>query len=242
MATARPFAKHTGSQISGTKKSGNISAVIPNNVNSFDFAGSGLKWYNGPDETGHIISFEGASRITPDGTYSTLNFVRSANLTDQSFIDLVASLAGQSFVNSTNALAWLNANGYHTTFEAAAASTFGYTYISGASFPISSPGTAVIRIDNPTSEVKYIWLKGSSTYQSSGSNIGSASSTGLTGSPISMTNTITSPGQTFNGTSSITVPANTSNLQFSVTLGGNGSMQLTYTDANTPTKTNVPML
>lgn len=239
---ARPFAKHTGSEISGTKKSGNISAVVPSSVNGFDFASTELKWYNGPEETGHIISFEGASRITPDGTYSTLNFVRSADLTDQSFIDLVASLAGQSFVNSTNALAWLSSNGYHTTFEAAAASTFGYTYISGASFPISSPGTAVIRIDNPTSEVKYIWLKGSSTYQSSGSNIGSASSTGLTGSPISMTNTITSPGQTFNGISSITVPANTSNLQFSVTLGGNGSMQLVYTDANTPTKTNVPSL
>lgn len=239
---ARPFARHTGSEISGTKKSGNISAVIPNNVNSFDFAGSGLKWYNGPDETGHIISFEGTSRPTPDGSMSTLNFVRSTDLTDQSFIDLVASLAGQSFVNSTNALAWLSSNGYHTTFEAAAASTFGYTYISGASFPISSPGTAVIRIDNPTSEVKYIWLRGSSTYQSSGSNIGSAASTGLTGSPISMSNSITASGRTFDGTSSITVPANTSNLQFTVSSGGNGSIQLVYTDANTPTKTNVPML
>lgn len=239
---ARPFAKHTGSQISGTKKSGDISAVEPANLNGFDFAGSGLKWYNGPEETGHIISFEGASRITPDGTYSTLNFVRSADLTDQSFIDLVASLAGQSFVNSTNAAAWLSSNGYHTTFEAAAASTFGYTYISGASFPISSPGTSTIRIDNPTSEVKYIWLRGSSTYQSSGSNIGSAASTGLTGSPISMSNSITASGQTFNGTSSITVPANTSNLQFTVSSGGNGSIQLVYTDANTPTKTNVPSL
>jgi hypothetical protein len=238
---ARPFTKHTGSQLSGTKKTGDISSVEPANLNGFNFAATGLKWYNGPEETGHIISFEGASRITPDGTYSTLNFVRSANLTDQSFIDLVASLAGQSFVNTTNAAAWLSSNGYHTTFEGAP-SKFGYTYISGASFPISSPGTAVIRIDNPTSEVKYIWLRGSSPYQSSGSNIGSAASTGLTGSPISMTNTKTSPGQTFNGTSSITVPANTSNLQFSVTLGGNGSMQLVYTDANTPTKTNIPML
>ena len=239
---ARPFTRNTGSQISGTKKSGNISAVVPSSVNGFDFTSTELKWYNGPEETGHIISFEGASRITPDGTYSTLNFVRSADLTDQSFIDLVAGLAGQSFVNSTNALAWLSSNGYHTTFEAAAASTFGYTYISGASFPISSPGTSTIRIDNPTSEVKYIWLRGSSTYQSSGSNIGSAASTGLTGSPISMSNSITAPGQTFNGISSITVPANTSNLQFTVSSGGNGSIQLVYTDANTPTKTNVPSL
>ena len=239
---ARPFTRNTGSQILGTKKTGNISAVIPNNVNSFDFAGTGLKWYNGPEETGYIICFEGASRLTPDGSMSTLNFVRSANLTDQSFINLVASLAGQSFANTTNALAWLNTNGYYTTFEAAPASTFGYTYISGASFPITSPGTSTIRIDNPTSEVKYIWLRGSSTYQSSGSNIGSAASTGLTGSPISMSNSITASGQTFDGTSSITVPANTSNLQFTVSSGGNGSIQLVYTDANTPTKTNVPML
>ena len=242
MATARPFAKHTGSEISGTKKSGNISAVIPNNVNSFDFAGSGLKWYNGPEETGYIISFEGASRPTPDGSMSTLNFVRSSALTDQSFIDLVASLAGQSFVNTTTALAWLSANNYQTTFEAAVASTFGYTYISGSGTPITSNGSGVIKIDNPTSVVKYIWLKGTSTYQSSGTNTGSATSIGLTGSPISISNTITAQGQTFYSSSYITIPANTLNLQFTVTMGGSGSIQLVYTDANTPTKTNVPML
>lgn len=237
---ARPFAKNTGSQISGTKKTGDISAVEPANLNGFNFAATGLKWYNGPEETGHIISFEGASRITPDGTYSTLNFVRSVDLTDQSFIDLVASLAGQSFVNTTNAATWLSSNGYHTTFEVAAASTFGYTYISGSSFPITTNGTAVIRIDNPTSEVKYIWLRGSSTYQTSGTNSGSAASTGLTGSPISMNNTITASGQTFDSSSYITVPANTSNLEFSVTMSGNGSITLVYTDANTPTKTSIP--
>ena len=241
MAT-RPFTIHTGSEISGTKKSGNISAVIPNNVNSFDFAGSGLKWYNGPEETGHIISFEGASRLTPDGSMSTLNFVRSTDLTDQSFVDLVASLAGQSFVNSTTALAWLNANGYQTTFEAQAATSFGYTYISGSGTPITSNGSGVIKIDNPTSEPKYIWLKGSSTYQTSGTNSGSASASGLNGSPISISNTITASNQTFYSSSYITIPAYTSNSEFTVTMSGNGSIQLVYTDANTPTKTNVPML
>jgi hypothetical protein len=239
---ARPFAKHTGSIISGTNKTGNISAVVPSNINTFDFASTGLKWYNGPEETGHIISFEGASRITPDGTYSTLNFVRSADLTDQSFVDLVAGLAGQSFINTTNALAWLSSNGYHTTFEVAVGTTFGYTWISGSSFPISSPGTAVIVIDNPTAYDKYIWLKGSSTYYNSGTNSGSASSTGLSGSPISMNNSITASGQTFNSGSYITIPANTLNSQFSVTMGGSGQIQLVYTDANTPTKTNIPSL
>lgn len=239
---ARPFAKHTGSEISGTKKSGDISAVVPSSVNGFDFAGSGLKWYNGPEETGHIISFEGASRITPDGTYSTLNFVRSADLTDQSFIDLVASLAGQSFVNATNALAWLSSNGYHTTFEVAVGTTFGYTYISGASFPLSSIGSSVLVIDNPTSVDKYIWLKGNSTYQTSGTNSGSAASTGLTGSPISVSNTVTGQNQTFNSSSYITIPANTLNSQFTVSSGGVGQIELVYTDANTPTKTNIPSL
>ena len=239
---ARPFAKHTGSEISGTKKSGNISAVVPSSVNGFDFASTELKWYNGPEETGHIISFEGASRITPDGTYSTLNFVRSADLTDQSFIDLVAGLAGQSFVNTTNALAWLSSNGYHTTFEVAVGTTFGYTYISGASFPLSSIGSSVLVIDNPTSVDKYIWLKGNSTYQTSGTNSGSAASTGLTGSPISVSNTVTGQNQTFNSSSYITIPANTLNSQFTVSSGGVGQIELVYTDANTPNKTNIPSL
>lgn len=242
MATARPFAKHTGSEISGTKKSGNISAVIPNNVNSFDFAGSGLKWYNGPEETGYIISFEGASRPTPDGSMSTLNFVRSTDLTDQSFIDLVAKLAGQSFVNSTNALAWLNNNGYHTTFEVQVGTTFGYTYISGSSYPLSSAGNSTLVIDNPTSLTKYIWLKGNSTYLTSGTNNGSASSAGLSGSPISISNVITGQNQTFNSGTYISIPPYTLNSQFIVTNTGVGSMQLTYTDTNTPTKTVVPAL
>lgn len=241
MAT-RPFARHIGSEISGTKKSGNISAVIPNNVNSFDFAGSGLKWYNGPEETGHIISFEGASRPTPDGSMSTLNFVRSTDLTDQSFIDLVASLAGQSFVNTTNALAWLNANGYHTTFEVQVGTTFGYTYISGSAYPLSSQGNSVLVIDNPTAYDKYIWLKGNSTYQTSGTNSGSAASTGLTGSPIAVSNNVTGQNQIIESSSYITIPANTLNSQFTVTSGGIGSIQLVYTDANTPTKTNIPAL
>lgn len=239
---SRPFAHNTGSTIAGTNKTGNISAVTLSNVNTFNFAETGLKWYNGPAETGHIISFEGASRITPDGTYSTLNFVRSADLTDQSFIDLVAQMAGQSFANTTLALAWLASNDYYTNFEAAVGTTFGYTWISGSSFPISSPGTAVIIIDNPTAYDKYIWLRGSSTYQTSGTNSGSASSTGLSGSPISMSNSITSPGQTYDSTSYITIPANTLNSQFSVTMGGSGQIQLVYTDANTSTKTNIPAL
>jgi hypothetical protein len=241
MAT-RPFAKHTGSEISGTKKSGSISAVIPSNVNGFDFASTELKWYNGPEETGHIISFEGASRITPDGTYSTLNFVRSADLTDQSFIDLVAQLAGQSFVNTTNALAWLSSNNYHTTFEVAVGTTFGYTYISGSAYPLSSQGNSTLIIDNPTSVDKYIWLKGNSTYQTSGTNSGSAASTGLTGSPISVSNSVTGQNQVVNSSSYITIPANTLNSQFTVTSGGIGQIELVYTDVNTPTKTNIPAL
>jgi hypothetical protein len=239
---ARPFAHNTGSNIAGTNKAGNISAVTPSNITGFDFASTGLKWYNGPDETGHIISFEGISRLTPDGTYSTLNFLRSDALTDQSFIDLVVKIAGQSFANTTAALSWLSTNNYYTNFVAQTPVAFGYTWLSGNAYPLSSAGNATIKIDNPTSVVKYVWIRGTSTYQTSGTNSGSAASTGLSGSPISISNNITSSGQTFDGGSYITVPANTLNLQFTVTQGSVGSIQLVYTDVNTPTKTNIPAL
>lgn len=239
---ARPFSKNTGASISGTSATGVITTVTPNNVNGFDFASTGLKWYNGPEETGHIISFEGPARLTPDGTLSTLNFLRSDALTDQSFIDLVAKIAGQSFVNTTTASEWLANNNYYTNFEIATPTSFGYTYITGSSYPLSSNGNVTLKIDNPTSLDKYIWLKGNSTYLTSGTNSGSVSSEGLSGSPISISNTITSINQSFESGTYIMIPANTLNSQFIVTHSGVGSIQLVYTDTNTPTKTNVPAL
>lgn len=254
MPTARPFAINTGAATTGTVKTGNIASVIPAYINGFDFAATGLKWYNGPDEAvnlefgftnpGYIICFQGTSKATPDGTSSTLNFLRSGALTDQSFIDLAAKTAGQSFANTTAAASWLSSNNYYTTFAVPVGTQFGYTYISGSSYPMSSLGSSTIIIDNPTAIDKYIWLSGNSTYLTSGTNTGSAASSGLTGSPISMSNTITGSSQVFENSSYIFIPAYTLNSQFTITNTGTAgsAMRLVYTDTNTPTKTNLPQL
>jgi len=242
---ARPFAINTGAATTGTVKTGNIASVIPAYINGFDFAATGLKWYNGPEEsTGYIIGFQGTSKAAADGTMSTLNFLRSDALTDQSFIDLAAKTAGQSFANTTAAASWLSSNNYYTTFVVPVGTQFGYTHISGSSYPMSSLGSSTIIIDNPTSVDKYIWLRGSSTYLTSGTNTGSAASSGLSGSPISMSNTITTQNQTFDSGTYIFIPAYTLNSQFTITNTGTAgsAMRLVYTDTNTPTKTNLPQL
>lgn len=239
MATSRPFARNTGATINGTAQVGNIAAGTPNN----GFAATGLKWYNGPDEElGYIVCGENLTGTTAaDGTTANIQFWRASANTDTAFIDLVKSLIPGNYVNVTAAYNALTSGGYWTNFVLPTISTFGYTFLTGTSYPLSSNGSATLKIDNPTSEPKYIWLRGNSTYLTSGTNSGSASSTGLTGSPISISNTITGQNQTFDSGAYILVPANTLNLQFTVSHTGVGSIQLTYTDANTPSKTNVPM-
>ena len=56
MPTARPFAYHTGAQIAGTEKYGNLSVgVTPQNYNG---GYGGVTWYNGADEDpGYVIAY-----------------------------------------------------------------------------------------------------------------------------------------------------------------------------------------
>lgn len=240
MATSRPFAINSGATINGTTQVGNVASGTPNN----GFAATGLKWYNGPDEElGYIIAGENVTgTVAPDGTTAHVQFWRTAALTDNSFLATANSILNASHSNITNAYNALTTAGYWTSFPQPAATSFGYAFVTGNSYPLTSPGNVSLRIDNPTSLVKYIWLRGNSTYNSSGTNTGSAASTGLTGSPISISNTISGMNQTFDGGTYILIPANTSNLQFIVSNTGVGSIQLTYTDTNTPSKTNVPLL
>lgn len=240
MATSRPFAINSGATINGTTQVGNVASGTPNN----GFAATGLKWYNGPDEElGYIIAGENVTgTAAPDGTTAHVQFWRTADLTDNSFLATANSILNASHSNITNAYNALTIAGYWTSFPQPVATSFGYAFVTGSSYPLSSTGNSTIRIDNPTSLVKYIWLRGNSTYLTSGTNSGAATSPGLTGSPISMSNTITGSSQSFDSGSYILIPANTSNLQFTVANTGVGAMILTYTDSNTPTKTNVPAL
>lgn len=48
--------------------------------------------------------------------YAGVKFLRSSNLTDQSFIDLVNSKFSQNFLTATASKAWLTTNGYWTSY------------------------------------------------------------------------------------------------------------------------------
>jgi len=116
MATARPFAYNTGSSIDGTEQIGNLAIGTP--TNGFD--STGLKWWNGPDEDlGYVIAHQTPSgQPGADGDTAYLGFFRSASKTDLSFINLSNSISGQNFLSAGDAVNWLNANGYWTSYPA----------------------------------------------------------------------------------------------------------------------------
>lgn len=109
---SRPFAYHTGSQIPGTQKFGNIS--VGDSIQGYNGNYGGVRWFNGPEEdSGYVIAYARESSQTP-------GFRRSQAKTDDSFLSLVNSLPerkGQSpFTEGSPAKTWLNANGYWTSW------------------------------------------------------------------------------------------------------------------------------
>lgn len=115
MTKNTPFAYNTGPNVPGTQKIGNISYGTPDS----GFQYSELKWWNGPDEDlGYVITSpdpEGL-HIGGDGIQAFLGFRRSDEKTETSFITLVNNFSGQIFVSGSTAKAWLDDNGYWTSY------------------------------------------------------------------------------------------------------------------------------
>jgi hypothetical protein len=122
MATTRPFAYNTGSTIDGTIQVGNIAIGVSDQ--DYSQNPGGVKWWMGPDEElGYVIVND-----VPTGDHPTqvevdayLNFWRSTDLTDQSFIDLLNSIPITNglplFTNINDAQSWLSANGHFTSYD-----------------------------------------------------------------------------------------------------------------------------
>lgn len=119
MATARPFAYNTGPVITGTEQVGNLAIGTP--TNGFD--STGLKWWNGPDEElGYVIAHQSpGGQAGADDTTGYLGFFRSSDLTEASFVDLANVIAAGATswgpTGGTGAKAWLNSNGYWTSWS-----------------------------------------------------------------------------------------------------------------------------
>lgn len=117
MATSRPFAYNTGSTIVGTEQIGNLAIGTP--TNGFD--STELQWWMGPDEDfGYVIAYEQSDGTQPNplSISAYVQFWRSSDKTDQSFINLTNSIIqGQNFTGTTQAKTYLNNNGYWTSYS-----------------------------------------------------------------------------------------------------------------------------
>ena len=116
MATARPFAYNTGAPISGTDQVGSLAVGTP----TVGFDATGLEWWNGPDEElGYVISEPVPSDTQPTpiiGVSGSVGFFRSDALTEISFVNLTNQLFFQSFLTGDQCKAYLNTNGYWTSW------------------------------------------------------------------------------------------------------------------------------
>jgi len=115
MATATPIAYNLGATIPGTIQVGNLSVGTP----SSGFTNS-PKFWNGPDQDlGYVIAHEdpsGSHNGNPGNIPAYIGFWRSPLKTEESFLEFTNNLFNQSFTGGTDAVTWLNANGYWTSF------------------------------------------------------------------------------------------------------------------------------
>jgi hypothetical protein len=115
MANNRPFSYFTGPTAIGTTKVGDITVGKPTS----GFNSINVDWWGGPDEDlGYVVCLVDTinKRNSPIGILSNIGFKRSTELTEESFIQLANSIAGQSFVSGNSANEWLNQNGYWTSW------------------------------------------------------------------------------------------------------------------------------
>lgn len=115
MATSRPFAYNpSGTPISGTLQVGSVSVAL----GSIDF--TTMEWWNGADEElGYVICRPIPSDTQPTpvpGVLASVSFLRSSDLTDASFIELVNRKFSQNLLTAQACKAYLTANGYWTSW------------------------------------------------------------------------------------------------------------------------------
>lgn len=119
MATTRAFAYNPSQNpIPGTDSYGTLVIGTSNLDFSKDYGG--IKWWMGPDETlGYVIGgvVSGGTHPSPIGDIGTVEFWRTDNLTTEEFLLLVNQISGQYFTNTSDAITWLNNNGYWTSYD-----------------------------------------------------------------------------------------------------------------------------
>jgi hypothetical protein len=220
MATTRPFAYNTGSTISGTEQIGDLAI----GVDDIDYDGGvgGVTWWMGPDEDlGYIICRPNVTGNQPNpvGIPAYVGFLRSKLKTEESFVDLVNGVYGQSFTTGDECKIYLNNNGYWTSWVELTPTPTPTPTITPTNTPTVTPTpTPTITPTNtptPTPTITpsstpntpvtsnlrlYYDPSNSSSYSGSGTVINDLSGNGLNGTMSNIT--FTSPYFSFNGSSS----------------------------------------
>jgi hypothetical protein len=118
MAVTNRLFTYSATPIPGASQSGNIAistTYIP-----------GYTWWGGPDENlGYVIAHEdtnASGNRTERGKVTsisgnTVGFWRSATQSDASFLTMFNGLFNQNYATASTAAAWLNANGYWTSYS-----------------------------------------------------------------------------------------------------------------------------
>ena len=123
MSISKPFAYNTGAQISGTTQYGDL-AVGDGEFNYGNNYG-GVTWWGGPDEElGYVIGgvVPGGQPVPVGvGGPAYVGFWRSELLTNESFLSLANFIGSENaqppFTSTTDAVTWLNNNGYYTSYS-----------------------------------------------------------------------------------------------------------------------------
>jgi len=119
MAIARPFAFNVDRiNVSGTYNIGDL-CVVDSSISTSDSPGN-LTFWNGPDEElGYCIgkSVSTLNQPTPLGNIGNVGFWRTNGFSDSSFLNLVNAITRQNFVNTASACAYLDSNGYWTSYN-----------------------------------------------------------------------------------------------------------------------------
>ena len=119
MPTSRAFAYNPSlSAPTGATQFGNLAIQST----GWTAGCGGLQWFNGPDEDlGYAIGYpyggpktSGSVSQVVSGT--SVGFRRTATFSDATFLSTVLNLTGQSFLTASNALTYLNSNGYWTSY------------------------------------------------------------------------------------------------------------------------------
>jgi|APCry1669189733_1035249.scaffolds.fasta_scaffold00372_11 hypothetical protein len=114
MATTRLFAYNTGSTIPDTEEVGHLA--ISNSNERYDLDYGGVKWWMGPDEsTGYVIAKsvpDNSTTTQVSGLTASVDFYRSKNFDESSFLYFANKAAGQIFTSGNDASTYLTNNGF----------------------------------------------------------------------------------------------------------------------------------